>query len=189
MQLNGIKASHFHIVETIVAIDIDAGEPVSDTDIIGLVFFTQHEIDKIFVRKIVSIECRTGLSIAVQRYGTFKGPRRSIKDTIDDHVGERMIAIFQQVLSSDSIVPVMIELPEATIQDIKVFVGEIASDFVNVIFLVNEHKSLQQIASAHLTTRNPSRMTLVDTIEDARNDRDSILFLKFRMIAQEFQSL
>jgi hypothetical protein len=83
----------------------------------------------------------------------------------------------------------MIQLPESTVENVKVFITEIPGDFVDVFFLINKCESLQKIRSANLSRCDSSRITFVDRVENTSNDSDCILFLKFGMIGEKFQTL
>ena len=66
---------------------------------------------------------------------------------------------------------------------LKMFVGKVSGDFVNVFFLVNLQKGIQQITSSNLSAGDTSTVALVDTIENTGNNCDSVLFLELRVIA------
>lgn len=83
----------------------------------------------------------------------------------------------------------MIEFPESAIQDIKVFVGKVSSDLVDVFLFVDLKKGIDKITTSDLATSDATRMTLVDAIKDASNDGDGVFFLELGMIAQKFQAL
>jgi hypothetical protein len=69
------------------------------------------------------------------------------------------------------------------------FIGKVSRHLVYVFFFIHLMKGLHQVGTTYLTRRDATGMTLVDHVENASNDRDGILFLKFRMIGQEFQAL
>ena len=83
----------------------------------------------------------------------------------------------------------MIEFPEPAVQYIKVFVGEVSGDLVDIFLFVNLQKSIEKIAASNLSTRDTTGVTSVDAIKDPSNDSDSIFLLEFGMIAQEFKAL
>jgi hypothetical protein len=83
----------------------------------------------------------------------------------------------------------MVQLPKAAIQHIKMFVTEIASNLVDILFFVHQRKSFEEIGSTHLTGRDAPRMTLVHRVVNTSDNGDSILLLKFGMIGQKFQAL
>ena len=178
MQLNGIKRPHLHIIQFSIAVNIHTGEPIADRNFIRLVFFGKHEKDEIFIRQMF---------LTVLRFA--KGPRCRVKDAIDNHVREGMVAILEQVISGNPIVAIMIKFPEATIQDIEMFIAEVSRHLVNVFLVIHLHKGIQQIAPPDLSKSNLARMTLVDSIKDPRNHRDGILFLELRMVGQKLEAL
>ena len=69
------------------------------------------------------------------------------------------------------------------------FVRKVAGNFVDVFFLVNLQKGIQEVAATNFTTCDTTGMAFVDTIKDTGNHGDGILFLELGMIAQEFEAL
>ena len=59
------------------------------------------------------------------------------------------------------------------------FVGKVSCDFIDVIFLIDLLHGTVQIGMSDLSRRHPSTVIGIDTIINACNDRDGILFLKF----------
>jgi hypothetical protein len=100
-----------------------------------------------------------------------------------------VISVLEKVFSGDSIVPIMIKFPESAIEYVEVFIGEVSCDFVDIFFFVNGRKCLQKIGSSNLSRGNAARMTLVNGIEDSRDDSHCIFFLKLGMVGKELQTL
>jgi hypothetical protein len=100
-----------------------------------------------------------------------------------------MISIFEQIFSGNPIITIMIQFPKSTIQDIKMFIGEIACDLVDIFFFIHELKGFEEVGATDLTRGNATGMTLVDGIENAGNDRHGVLFLEFGVIGKEFEAL
>lgn len=104
-------------------------------------------------------------------------------------MAQTVITILEQVFTSNPVVPIMIQLPESAVENVKVLVGKVTSHLVYVFFLVDLMEGLEQVRPSDLTRGDAARMALVDNVEDASNDRDGVLFLKLSVVRQELKAL
>mmetsp|Transcript_5777 Transcript_5777/g.11906 ORF Transcript_5777/g.11906 Transcript_5777/m.11906 type:complete len:210 (+) Transcript_5777:487-1116(+) len=177
MELNGIKGSHFHVIELRVSIHVDAVEPIPNRNFVRFVFLGQHEINKLLVRKIFPVNV-----VLLKRSWC------RIEYSVHNHVGKRVISVFQQIFPRDAVVPVVVEFPKAAIQDIEMFVTEISRHFVDVFLFVHERKGFKEIGSSNLPGRDSSRVAFVYRIKNACNDSDCVFLLKLGVVGQKFQT-
>mmetsp|Transcript_42698 Transcript_42698/g.83937 ORF Transcript_42698/g.83937 Transcript_42698/m.83937 type:complete len:305 (-) Transcript_42698:296-1210(-) len=99
-----------------------------------------------------------------------------------------MVAIPQQIFSGDTIVTVMVELPEAAVKDVKMFIREVLSDLVNVFLFINGMKGIEEIRASNLSGCNFSVVASIHNIKNSGYDGDSILLLKFCMVREEVKA-
>ena len=100
-----------------------------------------------------------------------------------------MIAIFQQILSCDAIIPVVIELPESTIQHIEMLIAKVPRDLIDVFFVIHLGKGIQQVTPSYLTQGYFPRMALIDTVKYSSHHGNGIFLLKLGMIGQKLETL
>jgi hypothetical protein len=140
VQLHGIEGTPLHVVQLRITINVDTGEPISDRNFICFVLFAEHEEDKVFVAQIF---------LAI--FTLSERPWCGVEYSVNNHVGQAMIAVLQQILPRDPIVTVVVQLPETTIEDIKMFIGKVTRDLVDVLLVVDLLEGIQQISSSDLT--------------------------------------
>lgn len=56
---------------------------------------------------------------------------------------QAVIAVLEQILSSDAIISVVVQFPKAAVEDVKVFVGKVSRNLVDVLFFINLLKRVQ----------------------------------------------
>lgn len=61
-----------------------------------------------------------------------------------------VVVVSRQVFGVNVEVVVGVQLPELAIDDVEVFVGEVVSDLVDVVLLLQQGQGLQEVAPAQL---------------------------------------
>ena len=74
------------------------------------------------------------------------------------------------------------------IEHVKVLVAKVSRNLVDVFFSIDLVEGIQQITSPDLSGSDLARMALVNGIENAGNDSDRILFLKFSVRRKKLQT-
>ena len=104
-------------------------------------------------------------------------------------MAQAVVAILQQVLPRDPIVPVVVQLPEATVEYIEVLVAEISCHLIDVLLFVHLLEGTQKVRPADLTGRDLTVVAAVHREEDAGYDGDSVFLLELSMVGEELESL
>ena len=117
-----VKVVHFRRSYYLVVIQVDYRKPVLQRPRSSFVFFTQHKPNKVFVTHLV-------------RLPTFKFPRYLLKYSIYSFARKSMAFIPREIFLVYQEVMVGVELPEAAVKNIKMLIGEVLSDFIDVFFV------------------------------------------------------
>ena len=95
---------------------------------------------------------------------------------------QRMAAVPQQIISVDQKITVGVQLPKFAVQDVKMFVGKIIMDHVDVVVLVHRVKSGQQIwfRTTKVSGSQTPTMKSIHAEKDSGGDGAHVFVLEFR---------
>lgn len=80
-----------------------------------------------------------------------------------------MVVISAQVFGINIQVMVSVQLPKLAVDDIEVFIREVVSDLVNVLLLLQQGQSLEEVTPAQLHHRDAACPRTVHHIVDPLN--------------------
>jgi len=77
-----------------------------------------------------------------------------------------VIPIFEQIFPGDSIVTIVVQLPKATVKDIKVLVREVPRDLVDVLLFIDKLEGCDEVRAAYLPRSDAPIMASINGIKD-----------------------
>ena len=76
-----------------------------------------------------------------------------------------MVVMAGEVLLVDEEVVVFVQFPELAVDDVEVLVGEVVSDLIDVVLLLQQGQGLQEVAAAQLHHGDATRPRTVHHVE------------------------
>ena len=117
-----IEVVHFRRANYLVIVKVNYREPVLERPGSSFVFFRKHEPNEVFVAHFVSLS-------------RFKFPRHLLKYSVNSFAGKSMAFIPREIFLVYQEIMVSVKLPEAAVEYIKMFIGKVLSNFVDVLFV------------------------------------------------------
>ena len=95
---------------------------------------------------------------------------------------QTVLAVLQQILPGYFVISVVIQFPKSAVQNIKVLVGKVLGDFVDVFLLVDLAEYRGEVRFSYLSDGDFARVAEVDGVKDSGDDGDGVLVLEFGVV-------
>jgi len=168
-----VEVVHFVGGYYVVAVEVDDLEPVGQGLLRRLVFLIEHEPDEVLVVHLVFLI-------------TFELAGHLVEDPVDGFARQGVALVAGEVFFVNVKIMVGVQLPEATVKHVEVFVGEVLADYVYVSLVRYLLEDLIEVRLLKVAPRNLAVVVGVDQVEDSHYYGVAVAFLELRSRLQEF---
>lgn len=173
MHLLIVEVLHFLRSDDLVIVEVNDFEPVVQWLRCCFVFFTQHEVNEIFISHLISLLC-------------FELPRNLLKDTIDSFPRKSVAFIPWKILLINDKVMISVQLPKPAVQHIKMLIWEVLPYLIDVVFRGYLPQNTKQGRVLEVSVRDLAIIVHVQTEKYTHDHCFWVSILKFRCCLQKF---